>query len=153
MKHYEMLYIIAPNFSDEQQAKITAELTALIKNEGGTVTAGEILGSKKLTYAIKKAAVGFYHLLEFDLEPAKIKNIQHKSRLMPEILRFIIVIKKKVTEKPKTATRPKPSEAAPPRIFKKAPPKEGLKEKPKKVSIEELDKKLDEILKDDVVKE
>jgi len=148
-----MLYIIAPNFSDEQQAKITAELAALIKNEGGAVTAAEILGSKKLTYMIKKAAVGFYHRLEFDLEPAKLINIQHKSRLMTEILRFIIVIKKKVTEKPKMAARPKPIEAPAPRIFKKAPPKEGFKEKAKKVSIEELDKKLDEILKDDVVKE
>lgn len=153
MQHYEMLYIISPNFSDEQQAKISAELSALIKNEGGAVTAAEIIGSKKLAYPIKKAAAGFYHRLEFDLEPSKLINIQRKGGLMTEILRFIIVIKNKVTARPMAAIRPKPAEAPAPRIFKKTPPKEGLKEKPKKVSIEELDKKLDEILKDDVVKE
>ena len=153
MQHYEMLYIVHPDFTDEEHAKLTASAENLIKNEGGIISASEMLGKKKLAYPIKKAVAGYYNLLSFDIEPGKLPLIEQKFRLMTEILRFLLVIKKPVKEKPREI-RPRPAviEAPAPRIFKKEPTKEKTKEKLQKVSIEELDKKLDEILGDDVVK-
>lgn len=154
MKHYEMLYIIAPDFTDEEHAKLTASAESLIKNEGGIISASEMLGKKKLAYPIKKAVASYYNLLSFDIEPAKLPLIEQKFRLMTEILRFLLVVKKPVKEKPKVISpRPAAMEAPAPRIFKKEPAKEKTKVKLQKVSLEELDKKLDEILGDDVVKE
>jgi len=149
-----MLYIIRPDFTDEEHAKLAAEIENLVKNDGGTATATEMMGKKKLAYPIKKAVAGYYNLLSFDLEPSKLPALEQKLRLLTEILRFLLVIKKPVKEKPKVI-RPRPVtiEAPAPRIFKKEPAKEKTKEKLQKVSIEELDKKLDEILGDDVVKE
>ncbi|MFH1366817.1 MAG: 30S ribosomal protein S6 [Patescibacteria group bacterium] len=154
MKHYEILYILAPDLSEEQHAKTVALAEDLIKNEGGKIAKSEILGKKKLAYAIKKATLGSYCLFEFDLEPAKLSGLEQKFRLMTEILRFLITVKDPTKERPKTVSlKPKAVEAPAPRIFKKEPTKEKPREKLQKVSIEELDKKLDEILKDDVVKE
>lgn len=154
MKHYEILYILAPDLSEEPHAKIVALVEDHIKNEGGKIAKAEILGKKKLAYAIKKASLGSYCLFEFDLEPAKLYSLEQKLRLMTEILRFLITVKDPTKERPKTVIlKPKAVEAPAPRIFKKEPTKEKPREKLQKVSIEELDKKLDEILQDDVVKE
>lgn len=147
MNHYELLYIIPHTYPEERQGKIVSQIEALLKKEGGSITKTESLGKKKLTYPIRKIRFGFYNLVELDLESEKLKEINRQLRLVPEVLRFLMASKKKVVEKPIKPKKVK--EIREMKIYKKEP----KKEKPKKVSIEELDKKLDEILGDDIVKE
>jgi len=147
MKHYELLYIIPEAVPEEKYNKIKVEIESLIKKNGGQITLSESIGRRKLAYPIKKVKTGYYFLNEFDLEPKSLKAIDKKLKLIEEVIRFLIVVKT-----PQKQPEKKVKEAFP--LAKK---KEAIKEKEekkktkkKKVSIEELDKKLDEILQGDI---
>lgn len=151
MSPYEILYIINGEITEEEQLKITTALEAMINKAGGKIISTENLGKKRLSYPIKKIKAGYYLLSQFELAPLDLKEVEKKIKLINEIIRFLIVKKEPVV------TLEKPSKPASP-VFKKEAPvfkKEETKkpEKKEKVSIEELDAKLDEILGDDITKE
>ena len=149
MSPYEILYIINGEISEEEQAKITSALEALVSEAEGKILSTENLGKKKLAYPIKKIKTGYYLLSRFELPPLKLKELEKKIKLTSEILRFLILKKELVSvppEKPKKPLSPVFKKEAP--VFKKEEAKKP--EKKEKVSTEELDAKLDEILGDDI---
>ena len=75
---------------------------------------------------------GYFVSAEFQIEPEKVKEIEKKLQKDEKILRCIIVIKKRA--KPAKERRVKKIEPIEPVIVKE------------KIELEEIDKKLDEIL-------
>jgi len=167
-QHYELLYIIPVKFVGEEQEKILGKVAKIVKDQGCEITKDEILGKQRLAYPIKHVHQGVYVVVEFDGKQSAVSKINTTLKLTPEVLRFLIIKKKKLTaeeiakqEQRKQALvqeEKKEKEAA---IQKKVEEiKEEKKEAPKvkeekdkkkeKVSLEDLDKKLDEILKDDI---
>ena len=147
MKHYELLYIIPGKYTEEEIENIDKKVTEVVKKYGGEITSADNLGEKKLTFPVGGVQSGSYLVIEFNLEPEKIKELDSELKLTPEVLRHQIVIKKiltqaeieqekkrkerlveKIEEKPATAPVPAP-----------------------KVTLEELDKKLGEILEGDII--
>ncbi len=177
MSNYEILYIINSEISEEEQPKIMATFEELVKKAEGKIISTENLGKKKLAYPINKMKVGFYVLSQFELESEKLIELNKKLKPMNEIIRFMIVSKepaKEEEEKPKSPQSGIPSagKVSISPVFKKEVPvfKKEVEEKEKpaqggslkgrkkeekkeKVSIEELDAKLDEILQDDIIEE
>lgn len=160
MQHYELLFILSVKLNEEGQKKAIKSVLDLIKKEGGQVTKHEDWGKRRMAYQMKSERHGHYFLLEFDLMPDQLKNIERVFKLTPEILRYITVkgkIKtKEQIEKEKRIQERRLAEeeekikekiAAVEKVPKKRPPKE------KRLSLEELDKKLDEILKEDILEE
>ena len=56
---YEVMYIINPNFSEEQIAAIVEKFKALIE-ANGTLDELEEIGKRKLAYAINYITEGYY---------------------------------------------------------------------------------------------
>ena len=146
MKHYEILYIIPHSFTDEEAPVVGEKVKEMIIAEGGQITLEDTLGKKKLAYPIKNIHHGYYILYEFDLEPEKLKTIKDKLTLTAEVLRFMIVTKKKKTSKDLL----KEKEIAEKIEAKKEKTEKEEAEKEKatkpKVDLKDLDKKLDELL-------
>lgn len=186
--HYELLYIVSVKHTGEELQKIIDGVTKLIKDNNGTITKDDILGKLKLAYPIKKVYQGTYVVFEFDLPRQNLKEIDKQLKLMPEVLRHLIVAKKIKTkeeieheqqiqekllkrkqeeldqaqgvEKVKKQSakvqseekKQEPQEQAA-LTLQSEPEKVEVKEKksPEKISLDDLDKKLDEILTDDVI--
>lgn len=148
MTNYELLYIISGQFTDNEAKNIQREIDDLLKNNGGRLGHQEFWGKKKLAYLIKKSSTGYYLVTEFELEDsAGIKLIDNRLKLDNRILRA------QITSRPKGLTE-ELARAAKSRAEAKAQKAIGEKtsQKPtreKKVSMKELDEKLDEILKND----
>lgn len=149
LKEYELLYIIPNKFTDEEIKPITEKINGLIKSAGGTISREEVLGKKKLAFPIKQFYHGYYILNYFNAEPKALNKLNKDLKLTDEVLRHIIV--NKVTITPITIPQPgereeaKPTKAPEEKISEIEIEKKERADK-KKVSIEELDKKLDEIL-------
>ncbi len=146
MPYYELLYIIPAQYNEEEIDSINSKINKMIQEGEGTIALNQKLGKFKLSYPIKQAHQGTYLLSEFEAPASLAKKIDANLKLMPEILRHTIISKKKRTEEEiakEKALREKilkeKAETAEAKEKKKAPPKS-------KVSLEELDKKLDEIL-------
>lgn len=147
MKHYELLYILPGKYTEEEMEGISVKINELVKKHGGEITSTDNLGSKKLAYPIADAQVGNYLVIEFNNEPEKIKELGAELKLTPEILRFVIVFKKLKTQEEIEAEKVRKEKMAA-RDLKK---EEEKAEPPPKVSLEELDKKLGEILEGDII--
>jgi small subunit ribosomal protein S6 len=94
---YEILCLISSKI-DKNQLEETINLVknTLIQDLKGEIVSEKILGEKKLSYPIKKEKRGFYWLLYFNLSPQKVKKFEEKLKNIPEILRFLIVKKRKI---------------------------------------------------------
>lgn len=148
--HYELLYLISNQYSEDEVKPIVEKVNSLIAANQGKITLSEGLGKKRLAYPIKDFRYGYYNLTEFDMPGINLAGLDRALRMMNEILRQQIVLKplmtaeqiakdKKIAEKI-TARNQEEEKAA----------KEKIKDQDKgKVDLKDLDEKLDKILETD----
>ncbi len=153
LQRYELIYLISNKFAENELEPITSTVLKLIKDNGGMVIAEENWGKKKLAYPIEKFFHAYYYLIDFDLDLEKLEKINKNLRLTDEILRHLIVRKRiKTTEEiekeKKTAERitKQEQEEKEQREQKEQKKKNEDKKDDRKVSMDELDQKLDKIL-------
>jgi len=164
-EHYELLYIIPVKFVGEEQEKVIEKVAKIVKDQGGEITKNEIFAKQKLAYSIRHVYQGVYVVVEFDSNKLAIKKINNILKLTPEVLRHLIVTKRKLTVAEVEAQENKKQAIVKAEVEKKEEeiqkqveeikeekPEEKKEAAPKKekISLEDLDKKLDEILKDDI---
>jgi small subunit ribosomal protein S6 len=160
MKHYELMYIIPLKVGQEDYTEIQDKVRQLLTTEGGTITHEENWGKRKLAYPIHNVRHGIYVVLEFDLEPAKIGKIQAWLSLSSEILRAQLIVKK--LKSPEQLAR---EQALQEKLMKKQikanetqkaetakNESETTKSAVSSAELADLDKKLEEILEQEIVK-
>ena len=144
-KTYELLYII-PFTSEKEEIQSTLQkVKESIKGMNVELLSQEEIGKRKIAYPIKRHRYGYYSAIVFRVDSEKIEDIQQKLRLMPEILRFQIVNVRLQKPKAREAKKEKKLEEKTKKIEKEMPRKE-------KVVLEDIDKKIDEILKEEIIK-
>src|SRR6056297_653635 len=98
-QHYELLYIIPNNFTEEEAGQIQEKIKEQITQKGGEFSREENWGKKKLAYPIKNFNHGYYNLVEFDSYTEDMEKISQFLKLLDEVLRFQVVKKNKETKK------------------------------------------------------
>ncbi|MFH1218778.1 MAG: 30S ribosomal protein S6 [Candidatus Peregrinibacteria bacterium] len=87
---YEIMMILPPNLGEDRTKKELKEVQKLITSEGGEISKEDVWGVKDFSFKIKKEEKGFYVVLNFTLEPDKLKEIEHLLTLNQNILRFMV---------------------------------------------------------------
>lgn len=152
-KHYELAWILPGVLTDEENKPINDEVIALLQEKGVSgLTSIMALGKKKLAYPIGQHRHGSYFAVEFDLLPNLLPTVQKFLKLNQQLVRFLIVVKNKLT-----AEQAARQELSRQKRVRAKENEEITKEAPKnketqKISLEDLDKKLDEILNEDNLK-
>ena len=65
MRIYEELFIIKPDFPEEEADAFVEQMRTLVTNGGGTVDKVEKWGKRKLAYRVGKYREGSYVLFQF----------------------------------------------------------------------------------------
>ncbi len=148
-KEYEIFYFLPITFTPEEVSSIREKMAATIAKFGGTITKEEDLGKKKLTFTIKGARHGYYFLLHFTCPPQGATKVDQEIKLMPEIIRHRLVIKEEykmphVSNAYQATEKSVPTPTATPQEIAKAEVETG------KVDMQELDRKIDELLLDNI---
>jgi len=170
-QHYELLMIFPVNLEEKQRQEALKKIFNFITQNKGQVQEPDIWGNQQLAYEIKHQTNGFYVLVEFDQEPDKLKKMDADMRVMPELLRYLITKKKVKTEadiakekmiqekiaakknqvaKQEEMAMEKEVKAKEEVIKKKEEATKKAKADVGKISLDDLDEKLDEILKEEV---
>ena len=158
---YELLYIVSPAFPDAQVKGVMEKVEVLVKGEGGEITKHIVLAKQPLAYPVKKQKHGTYVLMHLTFPPASLSKIERILRLemSEDVLRHMVTL---VTEAEAQAAfellpytyplvdRERPVSPRSRVHRQELPPPPPALSAPK-MSVEELDKKLDEILKDDTL--
>ncbi|MBK7384968.1 MAG: 30S ribosomal protein S6 [Flavobacteriales bacterium] len=89
---YETVFILTPVLSEDQTKETVKKFKDLLKAGSGKVRHEESWGMRKLAYPIQKKSSGFYHLIEFESEPAFIAKLETEYRRDERIIRFLTVV-------------------------------------------------------------
>jgi len=140
MKTYELTYIISSSLTGPESDELKKNLEAFITEKGGTVLKSEKTIAQPLAYLMKKQSSGYFVILTFQSAEDKIKEIKENLERNDKVLRHLVVVKKPLKEMKARRTR-KPITPAP-----VSETKDKVKKSEGTAELEEINKKLDEIL-------
>ncbi len=91
MRNYEMVLIVHPDKEGDDLTAVVEDVESLIDRNDGRVLEIEPWGLRKLAYPIKKQQEGYYFVLQSDMEPKSVAEIDRNLRLMEPVIRHLIV--------------------------------------------------------------
>jgi len=90
-RSYETTYIVNASIEDSQIEATVTHVTEVIERNGGTITATNRWGRKRMAYAIEKKNNGYYVNVEFDGPGQMIAQLERVYLLDENILRFLTI--------------------------------------------------------------
>lgn len=148
---YEITYLIDPKLSEEDRGAVETSIEDLI-----TKLEGSLLGStptlrKKLAYEILNNNSAFLRVMNLELDPAKIADLQDFMKREPKVLRFTILStpeRKRISQEilEKYSKRAGKDKGGKPESKKAAEPAAPAKE----VTMQDVEKGIEEALTEEV---
>ncbi len=98
MRHYEIVFLVHPDQSEQVPAMIE-RYRSTVETNNGTVHRLEDWGRRQLAYPINKIHKAHYILMNVECEPANIDELTHAFRFNDAVIRNLIVsVKGPVTD-------------------------------------------------------
>lgn len=180
MQNYELLFILPGTLAESELPALVEKTKSTVEQNGAKELAVFDMGKSRLAYPIKHIRYGYFYVAHFSAEAKEVVAIQAKLRLMTELLRAVITkfdqktgvepkinfgnmmpaqavaeektsapvfvsVEKQAEEVAANVTKAKNEEEEPKK-------KSRIKKEDKKINLDEIDKKLDEILEIDLNK-
>lgn len=92
LREYELVVVFTPEATEDEAAAAVERVTGFISDRGGSVTAREDWGVRRLAYPIKKFQEGNYVLLRFGLEAKDAKELDSTLQAAQDVLRHLVTI-------------------------------------------------------------
>ena len=131
-KTYELTYLISSILTEEEAKVLQSKIGELVVNEGGLIKDSPMPIRKKLAYPINKEVQAYLAVIDFQLKPEKLANLEKALKAETQILRYLLLIKKPFREMKRS------------RLVME--PKVKKTKEEKRVELNEIEKKLEEIL-------
>jgi len=88
---YELVYIIAPDATDEQVAAVYQQVESTVQRLGGTLEKTDNWGRRKLAYEINHHKEGIYVLHVISGSGELMKELDRRLKVIDEVIRHLIV--------------------------------------------------------------
>lgn len=90
-REYELMYIVRPELDDEGVNAAVASVASLIEGNGGEVVRTTVWGKRRLAYEVQRLRDGYYVILNVQLDPAKVSDIERALRIHETVFRHLLV--------------------------------------------------------------
>ena len=98
MRHYEIVFLVHPDQSEQVPAMIDRYKT-IVTNEGGNIHRVEDWGRRQLAYPINKIHKAHYVLMNIECDGKALDELNHSFRFNDAVIRnMVIKMKHAVTE-------------------------------------------------------
>ncbi len=97
MRHYEVVFIVHPDQSEQVPAMVERYET-IIKNDGGQIHRLEDWGRRQLAYPIQKLVKAHYVCLNIEIGQSTLDELEHSFRYNDAILRYLVAKTKEAPE-------------------------------------------------------
>ncbi len=88
---YELMFIVRPDMTEEDQDKLVANLESQVGTAGGTVKSVERMGKRRLAYLVRRFQDGIYILMTLEGDGAMVKEVERRLRVTEPVIKFITV--------------------------------------------------------------
>ncbi|HYE59921.1 MAG TPA: 30S ribosomal protein S6 [Candidatus Kapabacteria bacterium] len=172
MQQYELLCILPGTLAETDVPPVVDAIAAVITTNNGKILSMDDMGKSRLAYPMKHIRYGYFRVCRFEAEPKDLPEMQKKLRLMHQLLRALITKvdlrapEMKTIQFASTVIRDSAEEGMPMAKSEERTlsPVAGIKEEDvvapvaekkeeKKNTLEDIDKRLDEILEEDLAKD
>ena len=99
MRHYEVVFIVHPDQSEQVPAMVE-RYQSVITGNGGQVHRFEDWGRRQLAYPIQKLVKAHYVCLNIECNQATLDELEHAFRYNDAILRHLVIKSKKAHTAP-----------------------------------------------------
>lgn len=89
MKHYELLFVLKPTLTDEENAEKLDFIKSVLDKNKCEIAAIDDMGVRKLAYKIDDFERGHYYVIYYKAAPAVIEEILRNLRYTEEVIRFL----------------------------------------------------------------
>jgi small subunit ribosomal protein S6 len=90
-KQYELVYIAAPEATEEQLAALATEVQQVVGRFQGTIEKTEVWGRRRLAYQIGRYKEGIYVLHVIQASGDLVKELDRRLKVTDNIVRHLIV--------------------------------------------------------------
>jgi len=90
MRHYEIVFLVHPDQSDQSPTIIT-KLSSIVTDSGGTVHRSENIGNRRLAYPIQDQFKAAYALLNIECGQAAIDEIKNSFKFNDSVIRNLVL--------------------------------------------------------------
>ena len=91
MSAYELMYIVKPDLDDQAVQQEIEKVGQLIQTNGGQVKKVTPWGKRRLAYTVKENREGHYVVAEFDLDQAKVQEVERVLKISDTVFRHLLV--------------------------------------------------------------
>ena len=93
MRHYEAMYIVDPELSDEQLEPIIEKYSKIVTDMGGTVddAAKWEQGRRRMAYEIAKRREGMYLMMHFQANADVPKELERVFKISDDVFRYHVI--------------------------------------------------------------
>jgi small subunit ribosomal protein S6 len=91
MRSYELAFIIHPEADEAGVAAVEEHVSQLVTSTGGEVTSVDRWGRRRLAYPVQKQREGIYVLMQLQLQPQTIVDLERGLKLTEEVMRYLLV--------------------------------------------------------------
>jgi len=89
---YELTFIVRNDPNEESINTAITQVQAWVEaNSLGQVTKIDRWGRRKLAYEIDKQRDGFYVLMNAEIDPQNLPELERNLKLSPEVLRYLLI--------------------------------------------------------------
>lgn len=92
LRHYELLFILSGDLPEKDFERELEEVKKIVMESIDKVTFEENWGKRNLMHKIKKQTRGYYYLMNFMADPAKILEMNMNIKIYPAVLRHLLMV-------------------------------------------------------------
>jgi small subunit ribosomal protein S6 len=85
------MYIVKPDLDDQAVQQEIEKVGQLIQTNGGQVKKVTPWGKRRLAYTVKENREGHYVVAEFDLEQAKVQEVERVLKISDTVFRHLLI--------------------------------------------------------------
>ncbi len=104
MRHYEIIFIVHPDQSEQVPAMIE-RYKATVTQEGGKIHRVEDWGRRQLAYPISKVFKAHYVMMNIEISTATLVELEHAFKFNDAVLRHLVVQTKEAVTAPSAMLR------------------------------------------------
>ena len=99
MRHYEIVFIVHPDQSEQVPAMVE-KYKSTITTQGGKVHRVEDWGRRQMAYMIDKLAKAHYVCMNIECDQKTLEELEHAFKFNDAVLRHLIIKTKKAASEP-----------------------------------------------------
>jgi len=116
MRHYEIVFMVHPDQSDQVPAMIE-RYRGLIEGNSGQIHRLEDWGRRQLAYPINKLIKAHYVLMNVECEPSDIEELESMFRFNDAVIRNMVLARKEAVTDPSPLVKSQEEERERPRRY------------------------------------